>query len=195
MEISSTSLEQFDKISGRFDVIKSLVEMFPKSKNIEIAFLGYSDLMHTPEEWSKWTNNQNSKLEKRENNEKLKQVHGRMDVDFVPTIQSALTTVFGERVNATVFDFQTYEGSEVIHDFNYPIQQKYNSKFDIVLDFGSIEHIFNIAQAIGNLALITKKDGLIFNENPLLMLNHGFYSLNPVFYYDFFTANEFVVKA
>ena len=26
------------------------------------------------------------------------------------------------------------------------------------------------------------------------MLNHGFYSLNPVFYYDFFTANEFEVK-
>ena len=92
-----------------------------------------------------------------------------------------------------IFDFQTYEGSEVIHDFNYPIQQKYNSKFDIVLDFGSIEHIFNIAQAIGNLALITKKDGLIFNENPLLMLNHGFYSLIRCFTM-IFTANEFVVK-
>jgi hypothetical protein len=194
MEINDRNLQQFDNISGRFDIIKALVEMFPKSKNIEIAFLGYSDLMHTSEEWNKWTDNQNTKLEKRKNHEKLKIVHGRMDVEFVPTIQSTLTTVFGERVKATVFDFQPYEGSEVIHDFNYPIEQKYHSKFDIVLDFGSIEHIFNIAQAIANLALITKKDGLIFNENPLLMLNHGFYSLNPVFYYDFFTANEFEVK-
>ena len=119
----------------RFDVIKSLVEIFTKSKNIEIAFLCYTDLTHTSEEWNKWANNQNSKLEKWENAQKLKTVHGRMDVYFVPTRQGALTTIFGERVKATVFDFQIYEGIEVIHDINNPIEKKYYSEFDIVLEF------------------------------------------------------------
>ena len=71
MEINDRNLQQFDNISGRFDIIKALVEMFPKSKNIEIAFLGYSDLMHTSEEWEKWTDNQNTKLEK-EKSRKIK---------------------------------------------------------------------------------------------------------------------------
>lgn len=194
LKIDQKQLSSFDEATDRFGVIKSLIDLYPQSQDLSVAFLGYSDLMHTADEWKNWTNGNLLALERRANADRLKAIHGRPDVDFVPTIQSALDAVFGNRVKATVFDFQTYEGTEIIHDFNKSISKKYHNKFDIVFDFGSLEHIFNIAEAISNLARIVKVQGLIFNENPLLMLNHGFYSFNPTFYYDFFAENGFDVK-
>ena len=187
-------LAAFDDAMGRFDVIHSLISLFPKKKKLKLAFLGYSDLMHTNEQWKTWAGKNIHKLVHRENSEKLKAIHGRPDVELVPTISSAVEAVFGKRISVTVFDFQAYEGSEVIHDFNYQIPKKFMNEFDIVLDFGSLEHIFNAPQAIANLALMAKVEGLVFNENPLIMINHGFYSFNPTFYCDFFAENNFSIE-
>src|SRR3990167_1396607 len=96
-----------------------------------------------------------------------------------------------------VYDIVHERGCEHLCDLNYPwaslreggTQQKY----DIVLDVGTLEHCFNIAQAAMNMADMVKEGGYIIHENPFNQGNHGFYNLNPTWYHDFYNANGFAL--
>jgi len=159
------------------------------SKKIRIAFLGYTDLMLTETEWSNLGVSQ-SNLQNRYNWKNLTKIHGRPDVTVVPTLSSALKEILGEEFHLTVFDFTKYEGAEVEWDFNYPIPKKYEGKFDIVIDGGTCEHIFNIAQALSNVNLMLSKNGIAYHGGPLCWPNHGFYGYNPTLFADFYEANN-----
>ena len=52
---------------------------------------------------------------------------------------------------------------------------------------------FNIGEAIKNIAVATKKGGLVWHGSPLLFFNHGFYNLNPTFFVDFYSQNGFEI--
>lgn len=169
------------------DTIILLRKLIPKKK-VRIAFLGYTDLMLNEAAWFKLGVNQ-SVLENRQNWEKLTKVHGRPDVTVVPTLTSALKALLGEDFSLTVFDFTKYEGTEIEWDFNFPIPKKYQGKFDIVLDGGTCEHIFNIAQALSNVNLMLSKNGVAWHGGPLCWPNHGFYGYNPTLFADFYEAN------
>jgi len=90
----------------------------------------------------------------------------------------------------TVFDVVKERGVEIICDLNYPNTL---GQFDMVLDPGTLEHCFNVAQAIKNMAECVKEGGLILHQNPFLSGNHGFYNFSPTFYSDFYTHNGFEV--
>jgi hypothetical protein len=64
-------------------------------------------------------------------------------------------------------------------------------QYDYVLDVGTLEHCFNIAQALVNMASLAKVGGFIFHENPFNWGNHGFYNLSPTLFHDFYTDNGF----
>lgn len=158
-------------------------------KPISIAFLGYTDFMLTNEEWEKAGLNANT-LENRKNSERLKQVHGVLhDVRVVPTLQSVLAAIYDKNFSLSVFDFTKYSGDEIEHDFNFEIPKKFESSFDIVIDNGTTEHIFNYAQALINIKKMTKLGGLIFHDVPMICPNHGFYGLNPTLFADFYEDN------
>ena len=40
---------------------------------------------------------------------------------------------------------------------------------------------------------MAKIDGYIFHHNPLIYINHGFFSFSPTFYYDFYLINGFEI--
>ena len=91
-----------------------------------------------------------------------------------------------------VYDIVRERGCEIICDLNNrldPVLKAFN--YDIVLDVGSVEHCFNIGQAMMNMAGMVKMGGYILHENPFNMPNHGFYNLNPTFFSDFYNANGF----
>ncbi|MGO9959041.1 MAG: hypothetical protein ACLP50_24265 [Solirubrobacteraceae bacterium] len=44
-------------------------------------------------------------------------------------------------------DASAYEGAEIVHDMNAPIPPELECKFDLVVDGGSIEHIFARSRA------------------------------------------------
>lgn len=91
-----------------------------------------------------------------------------------------------------VYDIVQERGSEILCDLNKPIEAIAPfGTYDIVLDVGTVEHCFNIAQAVMNMAGMVKEGGYILHENPFCMGNHGFYGLNPTFYADFYAANGF----
>jgi len=88
-----------------------------------------------------------------------------------------------------VYDIVQERGCEILCDLNEPL--KVMKAYDLVLDVGTIEHCFNIAQAAFNMAGLVKLGGVIIHENPFNWGNHGLYNLNPTWYADFYGANGF----
>jgi SAM-dependent methyltransferase len=86
-------------------------------------------------------------------------------------------------------DVSNYEGAQVVHDMNLPIPEKLASSFDVVLDGGTLEHIFNIPTALKNAARMVRPNGRFLS---LTMANnfcgHGFYQFSPELFYRFFCA-------
>lgn len=88
-------------------------------------------------------------------------------------------------------DIHSSRGGEKVIDLNYP---QTLDKFDLVIDPGTLEHCFNIGQALVNVASAVKVGGFIYHGSPLTMINHGFYNLCPTLFNDFYIQNGFEVE-
>lgn len=90
-----------------------------------------------------------------------------------------------------IFDIFPERGCEIACDLNSR-QEMFSPRYDMVLDVGTAEHCFNIGQALINMACLVKKGGHIIHENPHSGWgNHGFYSLHPTLFHDFYIQNGF----
>lgn len=77
-------------------------------------------------------------------------------------------------------DISAFEKATIIHDMNQIIPKKYYQRFDTVINFGSLEHIFNFPVAIMNCSLMLKPGGQIFHILPANnFCGHGFYQFSP----------------
>jgi SAM-dependent methyltransferase len=92
----------------------------------------------------------------------------------------------------TSLDCSDYEGATLIHDMNRswaggaPPRQ-----FDLVLDGGSLEHMFNLPQAVVNAMQLVKPGGLLLSVTPADgWLGHGFYQLQPEIGFRMFTSER-----
>ena len=76
------------------------------------------------------------------------------------------------------YDYSDYEGANKIFDLNKPINT--SKKYDTVIDFGSSEHVFNVAQSLKNIIKLTKINGLIIHALPANnTCGHGLYQFSP----------------
>ena len=89
----------------------------------------------------------------------------------------------------TVIDLVASRGGERIVDLNHPVAADLVGGFDIVLDAGTMEHCFNVGQAIRNILDMAKVGGFVVHLNPMTMINHGFFNFSPTFYHDFYGQN------
>lgn len=92
-----------------------------------------------------------------------------------------------------VIDIRASRGIEKVVDLNQPVDY-WQELYDLVLDPGTIEHCFNIAQAAMNLAGMVKGGGYIVHSLPMSTFNHGFYNINPTWVHGFYEQNGFVVQ-
>lgn len=89
-------------------------------------------------------------------------------------------------------DVSDYEGAEYIWDLNQKIPEHWTHTFHTVIDSGSLEHVFNISQALINMNKLTKPDGKIIHITPANnYLEHGFYQFSPTLFIDYYGANNF----
>ena len=95
-------------------------------------------------------------------------------------------------IEATYIDIHPSRGVERVVDLNYPTDLE---GFDLVLDPGTIEHCFNIGQAFQNIAAAVKVGGHVIHTNPMTRANHGFWSISPTAYMDWYETNGFEVVA
>jgi SAM-dependent methyltransferase len=97
-------------------------------------------------------------------------------------------------VDATVIDAAKLRGMERIVDLNFPLPEDLARRFDLVVDTGTCEHCFNVAQAFVNACEALAAGGMLVHAAPLTRINHGFWSFNPTIYPDFFEDNGFELQ-
>ncbi|WP_394177036.1 hypothetical protein [Yoonia maritima] len=77
-------------------------------------------------------------------------------------------------------DFSDYEGCDHTHDMNEPVPKALRRKFDVILDGGTLEHVFNTPQALDNVFHMLKDDGIFISTNGMSgWAGHGFYQFSP----------------
>jgi len=152
---------------------------------MRVASMGYPDLIAPIEDMLG--------LKYRDDSEAICARHG-LKLRRIPDAESYFSLM---GCTLDVYDIVQERGSEILCDLNYAWgrngQFDPQMDYDIVLDVGTVEHCFNIGQAMFNMAGLVKVGGYIIHENPFLMGNHGFYGINPTFFVDFYEQNGFKV--
>lgn len=119
--------------------------------------------------------------------------------DFRSSVPRGSVDPFLKMLGSTTIDsldISDYQGAKLIHDLNKPLPQEYESKYDCVIDGGTLEHVFNIGEALVSVMRLLRPGGLFIT---LTMANnycgHGFYQFSPeLFYRTFSEENGFSVK-
>ena len=149
---------------------------------MRIASMGYPDIIITPDE--------------------VTAITGGAGLEYLPMgvskrhgvsykIPEAIGFFKSIGIELDVYDITTERGFEIKADLNFPLEP--GKSYDIVIDVGTLEHCFNIGQALINMASLVGEGGYILHENPYNWGNHGFYNLNPTLFNDFYTQNGFEI--
>lgn len=83
-------------------------------------------------------------------------------------------------------------------DLNLPLHHLLDlfGRFDLVTDFGTSEHIFNIAQAWDTMHALCKPGGIVAFDKPAEGYpDHGFYNVNRTWLLDIAGANNYELGA
>jgi hypothetical protein len=94
------------------------------------------------------------------------------------------------------FDASEYEGATYVHDMNQAIPATHKRKFSVVVDGGTLEHVFNFPVAIRNCMEMIEVDGYYLGITPANnFMGHGFYQFSPELYYRIFSpGNGFITE-
>lgn len=162
---------------------------------MKIASMGYPDIVASESAVERWLDGR--QCEYRDDAAKICKWHG-MPLQRIPEAKSFFKA-FG--VHLAVYDLYETRGDELLCDLNYPWSENHYDtnhndlgKYDFVLDVGTLEHCFNVAQAAKNMAELLNKGGIILHSNPFSMGNHGFYGLNPTWFHDFYMQDGFELQ-
>lgn len=88
-------------------------------------------------------------------------------------------------------DCSDYEGANVIHDMNLPIPEELKNRFSVVIDCGTLEHVFNYPQALKSAMEMVAVGGhflatTICNN----WMGHGFYQFSPELFFRAFSEDN-----
>jgi SAM-dependent methyltransferase len=88
-------------------------------------------------------------------------------------------------------DFSAVDARDRL-DLNHPFELE--TKFDVVVNNGTSEHIFNQANVFEMMHRHVKVEGIMVHYTPGLgWLDHGFYNIQPMFFFDLAKYNSYEV--
>ncbi|MFN4158533.1 MAG: hypothetical protein ACK4GO_09045 [Gemmobacter sp.] len=84
---------------------------------------------------------------------------------------------FGEM---EAMDFSDYEGAAILQDLNRPVPASLEGQFGFIFDGGTLEHVFNVPQALENVFRMLAPGGRFVSANGMNgWVGHGIYQFNP----------------
>jgi hypothetical protein len=180
-------------VSIDLTILKLLIRLrqrLPGDEPRRLLSLGYPDALIEAENYERVLGaDKAAKLKWRDDSESVLRWHGLQGRINRIVDSDSLFSLCGYDLDC--IDISLARGDEIIVDMNQPLPSELEGQFDVVYDGGTLEHCFNIAQAMKNMALACKVGGFCLNINPLNVYNHGFYNLSPTFYADFYGCNGF----
>jgi hypothetical protein len=88
-------------------------------------------------------------------------------------------------------DASDYEGANIVHDMNQSVGRELHGKYDVVMDGGSLEHVFNYPVAIKNCMEMVKVGGHLIIQTAMdNFVGHGFYQFSPELFYRILCADN-----
>lgn len=93
-------------------------------------------------------------------------------------------------------DRSDYEGATLLHDLNRPFPEKLRGRFDLVIDGGTLEHIFDFPSALRHCLELVSVGGHFITITPANQwMGHGFYQFSPELYFRVFQPeNGFALR-
>ena len=99
-----------------------------------------------------------------------------------------LAVAFGASVVQSI-DASNYEQADIVHDMNTQLEP--TEHFSAVLDFGTLEHVFNIAMAFDNVARLCAPGAHILHVLPSNnFVGHGFYQFSPELFFQIYSPER-----
>ena len=94
-------------------------------------------------------------------------------------------------------DCSDFEGAEIIHDLNSSdIPAELKQQFDVVIDHGTLEHVFHLPNALHAVFQFLKFGGRAITSSPSSgFFDHGFYMFQPTLFLDFYSANKWDITS
>ncbi|MBK5272753.1 MAG: hypothetical protein JJE22_17270, partial [Bacteroidia bacterium] len=117
------------------------------------------------------------------------------EIKFPDKYAEPLFQILGASVVDSI-DYSDYEHATIIHDLNNPFPDNLKNKYTVVMDGGTIEHVFNFPMAIRNCMEALQPGGHYIGITPANnLMGHGFYQFSPELYFRVFSPEfGFMVK-
>jgi len=98
--------------------------------------------------------------------------------------------------NVDSMDVSAYEKATIIHDLNQPWPDSLRERFSLIIDAGTLEHVFNFPIAIKSIMEAIAPGGHFLCITPANnLMGHGFYQFSPELYFRVFTPeNGFAIE-
>jgi hypothetical protein len=85
-------------------------------------------------------------------------------------------------------DFSGYEHATRIQDMNRPVPVEMHDTYDTVFDGGTLEHVYNVPQALRNVSDMCRTGGQIIHAVPANnMCGHGFWQFSPELFFSLYS--------
>jgi hypothetical protein len=168
----------------------ALADLARASSPARVLALGYPDLLASRDELCGLFGEgiRDALIDRPDSREAL----GRHGIDGDRAVEThSLFSALGLQLDAV--DVVPGHGVDRVVDLNEALPHDLVGRYAMVIDPGTIEHCFNIGQAMMNATQALALGGFVVHVNPMSMFNHGFYNLNPTFYHDFYGDNGFQI--
>lgn len=111
-------------------------------------------------------------------------------IDWGQKYSEPLFKLLGAKVVESL-DYSDFEGASVIHDLNFPVPAQLKSKYSVVFDGGTLEHVFNFPQALDSCIQMIRPGGHFISITPVNnQCGHGFYQLSPELFFSVFSPER-----
>lgn len=88
-------------------------------------------------------------------------------------------------------DASAYEGADIVHSLNDPVPRDLWGRFSVVIDGGTLEHVFNTATALDAVMRVLRPGGIFVTCGPCNnQVGAGFYQFSPELYFRVFTPEN-----
>jgi hypothetical protein len=93
-------------------------------------------------------------------------------------------------------DNSDFEGATLLHDLNQPFPESERGRFNLVIDGGTLEHIFDFPAALRHCLELLPLGGHFLSLTPANnQMGHGFYQFSPELFFRVFSAeNGFALR-
>ena len=170
-------------------ILSGLLGRMNLDRRPRVLLLGYPDILATPQSLAQagvpldW-----AELEKR-SAMASRQVWINAGKDHLANLPMLEARSLFRRLGGdpTVSDAIARGQEDRLIDLNKPVEDAMLlGAFDLIVDPGTLEHCFNIAQAFDNVDRMLAPDGFIYHQAAAAFPNHGFWSISPTAFFDFY---------